>query len=1538
VAVTSATIASIKVVCLSPNFQHPGTVGVTNGDLTCIPTGAGLQLDCTATATYTDTSTGDITATAAWASSAAGTASTGGLVTLNGGTQQYEAFTINATAGSANITATQAGVTSNSLTTSAVAETLNLTANPFSGSGGVVGPLDILDATGAVSPGQTIFAGTTSQFQVVANYTPTGTCTAQESEFYVTPLAVWSTVAPTVATVSNAAGSKGLVTAVAAGSTSLSATFAGQAGTFSLTVGGSCLQSLTVAQDGTTYPENVEIPLTVNAVFSGSANPVALTPATASTYIQAGIGSTGPAQPTFVFNNNALFMNTGATAGATTVTLTAKNGVSCTGTVKATPKFTVDTTTLPTALAITPAALTGIPEGTQETYTATASYGAPYNTSYNVSQNAVWTTVPATTAITYAKDLNSPNELQNDTLTASGNYTVNASFRNVTATATEAFSVQKTITGISINGATVGAPSTTTYASYGAAGIPGDLPITFTTTVTYSDGTTSNNVTGTSFASSNTAILPNPSAAGVATTITPAAQSTTNVTASITDPTNNKIWTSPSFPVVVNTATVNGLSYNPPSPYNMPEGTSQALAITANYSNGQSAPVSALVTSSSPDTTVVSVATTATGTQLTSKTTANSETLTIIFNGFTSSFKVNVTNTVCITALTVSPSTNPSVPFGGTQAFTVLETKSDGTTADATSTATWSDSTTNANIVNNGGGSFSVPKTGATAGAYTVTATLSGAGTVCAGGNTGTTTVSNSAPVTVTSATVVSIAAYIQDGVGGNNQDSAANLPLGTSRSIQVIATLSNTFTQDVTANSTFVSGDPTNVTVSAAGVVTGAHAGAAGINVTYSPNTAITTTLSVNVAACNTPQITIAPAGAVNVAVGYTQNFTATAAYPATGACSTFNTNNLAFNVTTLANWTATPAADATIGANTGVLNGVAAGTVTVKATYASGTASNPNVNVVAETLTGITINNGANISVPLGGTANIPVSFTWNPPCAACTTPISFGEGTPGIVAINPTTYVLTGSKVGSTTVNASSGTTTSNVITATVSNACVTSLSIATTPGSGTTIPVGVPVIGSITCQNSDGSACSNTSYTVQQTNLNGSLGTFYDFSSGTTAGTVGKITATLTTANGACGTGISTSASFTAGNATLSSIAISPSGATVQVGSTQAYQSEGTYTGTTGAGTYDISDVATLTSTNTPIATVNGDLATGVAQGSTNISAAYQGVNSAEIPLTVSDTNPALTSLVVTAAPNSTTKCPSATAACAATSAAYLAGGYTLPLFATGTYADGTTKDLTTSVTWALGTWPGTAGAGPTINGATGVLTTGTGAGIQPVTASIKIGTTTTTSTVFDVTVDAGTVTGAKIVTATGAAEPATINVADNATVQLESTATTGADTYWTTTNFAWASSNANVGSVSNGLYTALAATGTTNVSASKTTGGATITAGPQVIDDTNATPKTAVCSITSLGTTAGAPTLAAVGDTVQLYVTVTYSDGSVQDQTGTATTQTNNGHVTVKQPGGANPGLATAQSAGTTTVTPVVTGLTGTSTPCTVTVQ
>jgi hypothetical protein len=157
----------------------------------------------------------------------------------------------------------------------------------------------------------------------------------------------------------------------------------------------------------------------------------------------------------------------------------------------------------------------------------------------------------------------------------------------------------------------------------------------------------------------------------------------------------------------------------------------------------------------------------------------------------------------------------------------------------------------------------------------------------------------------------------------------------------------------------------------------------------------------------------------------------------------------------------------------------------------------------------------------------------------------------------------------------------------------------------------------------------------------------------------AATVGTGSSTITATDGS----ISGSTTLTVTPAVLKSIALTPIRPTVAKGLTLQFTATGTFTD---GSTQDLTTEVTWTSSNTKVATVDSaGLASGVGIGSTFVTASDAGIRQA-ITLTV--TAPILESLSVTPADPS------------------IAKGLTQQFTATGTFSDGSTRNLTTQVSW------------------------------------------------------------------------------------------------------------------------------------------------------------------------------------------------------------------------------------------------------------
>jgi trimeric autotransporter adhesin len=129
-------------------------------------------------------------------------------------------------------------------------------------------------------------------------------------------------------------------------------------------------------------------------------------------------------------------------------------------------------------------------------------------------------------------------------------------------------------------------------------------------------------------------------------------------------------------------------------------------------------------------------------------------------------------------------------------------------------------------------------------------------------------------------------------------------------------------------------------------------------------------------------------------------------------------------------------------------------------------------------------------------------------------------------------------------------------------------------------------------------------------------------------------------------------------------TIVSIALSPTNPTVQIGETEQFVATGT---TADGATRDVTPGATWTSSKPAVATINSSgLATAITAGTTVITAKYQ-EGSAQTFLTV--TSATLSSITIS--PTNTS----------------IAVGATQQYTATGHYSDGSTRNITSTVTWS-----------------------------------------------------------------------------------------------------------------------------------------------------------------------------------------------------------------------------------------------------------
>jgi uncharacterized protein YjdB len=255
-----------------------------------------------------------------------------------------------------------------------------------------------------------------------------------------------------------------------------------------------------------------------------------------------------------------------------------------------------------------------------------------------------------------------------------------------------------------------------------------------------------------------------------------------------------------------------------------------------------------------------------------------------------------------------------------------------------------------------------------------------------------------------------------------------------------------------------------------------------------------------------------------------------------------------------------------------------------------------------------------------------------------------------------------------------------------------------------------------------------------------------------------------TATATTITATLNGVTSTPATLSVTAPALANIAVTPGGAGIAKGQTQQFTATGTYSD---GSTRDLTASVTWQSSNPGVATIAATgTATGVDTGTTSITAASGPITSPGVTLAVSAAT--LSALAVTPA------------------SASIAKGASQQYTAIGTFTDGTTADLTSSVTWASSN--------------AGVATVSNAAGSHGLATAVAPGTATITAVQGGVTSNNATLTVAKTLQSI-AVTPANPGVKVGATVQLAATGTySDGTTQDLTAQAQWQTSDANIASV------------------------------------------------------------------------------------------------------------------------------------------
>jgi hypothetical protein len=343
------------------------------------------------------------------------------------------------------------------------------------------------------------------------------------------------------------------------------------------------------------------------------------------------------------------------------------------------------------------------------------------------------------------------------------------------------------------------------------------------------------------------------------------------------------------------------------------------------------------------------------------------------------------------------------------------------------------------------------------------------------------------------------------------------------------------------------------------------------------------------------------------------------------------------------------------------------------------------------------------------------------------------------------------------------------------------------------------------------------------------------------------------------------------SFSAGmcKPILQTIAINPTNPNLAPGLTFPFDAVGTYSNAT---THDVTTSATWSSANTSVATINpSGRATGVATGNTTVSAALGSAQGS----TALAVKPSLVSIQVT--PQNLS----------------IPIGAVQSFAATGTFSDGSTQNLTASVSWAT-----------SLSAVAAIGSNGTA-------SSVASGQTMIAAT-------AGSVTGTAPLTVTSATlssiavSPSTSTIALGITQQLTATGIfSDGSRQNLTTSVSWSSSSSTVATVASGG--AVSGVGA---------GAATITASSGTVTGTaSLTVTTAVLTAIQIGPQSSS---VIIGGSQQFSATGLYSNGTSANIS--ASVKWTSSALTVATMSTTSPGLASSIGTGTTTISATYSGL------------
>jgi hypothetical protein len=596
--------------------------------------------------------------------------------------------------------------------------------------------------------------------------------------------------------------------------------------------------------------------------------------------------------------------------------------------------------------------------------------------------------------------------------------------------------------------------------------------------------------------------------------------------------------------------------------------TAQQFIAAGTYSDGSTQNITGSVTWTSSNTASATVSSSVPTSGLAKAVAGGNTTITATSGSISGTASLTVTSAT-VTSIVVAPA-NTSLPLGLTQQYTATATFSDGTSQDVTGVATWQSSSTSVASI-----TVSGLATARNVGSTNISAAFG--------------SVSGSTSLAVNAANLNSIS--IQPANGSIAQGSRIQMA--------AIGTFNDGGTRNITSLVNWTSSDPT---VAKMGGTNGLFLGLAPGLVTITASLgSVTSAVPFTVTNATIVSISVTPSTTTIPIGGHTT-------FHAIGVFSDSSTQDISTN----AIWSSSTPAIATVGSSSGSYGlavGIASGQVTVSASFSSSGASATGtaaLTVSTAILSSITLTPATAVLAPASGLQYSAVGTFTDGTTQYMSPYVTWSSSNTSVAGIS-VAGVATGQSAGTTTITAQSGSV-SAMVGLVVESAALTSIRV-TPLNSAIPATVQVQFTATGTFANGDTqnltAAAIWTSSSLSVATVSNAQGSF-GLATGVQAGSA-TISAVFA---GQVGT-----ASLTVTNATLVSVVVNPASASISTGASQQFAATGTFSDGSTAG---ITTTSVWTSSNNSVATIDSrGVASGIASGTSTITAAMNGVNSTAV---------------------------------------------------------------------------------------------------------------------------------------------------------------------------------------------------------------------------------------------------------------------------------------------------------------------------------